>query len=96
MTHTIGIILTMLYGGFLIYSALRIEAQVETWIMAANIIVGALMLLNFIQPWLGVAGLVLVLPVSLINGQLIFFNINWPHFVVRVIVTILLVVPLLA
>ncbi len=27
MTHTVGIILTMLYGGFLIYSALRIEAQ---------------------------------------------------------------------
>jgi hypothetical protein len=86
----------MLYGGFLIYSALRIEAQVETWIMAANIIVGALMLLNFIQLWLGIAGLILVLPVSLVNGQLIFFNINWPHFVVRVIVTILLVVSLLA
>jgi hypothetical protein len=95
MMHVIGIVLTMLYGGFLIISARRIEVQVETWIMVLNLIVGALMLLTFVQPWLGITGLILALPVTLINGQLIFFNINWTHFSVRVLVTIGLTIMLL-
>ncbi|KRN94933.1 hypothetical protein [Pediococcus stilesii] len=95
MIHVIGVILTMLYGGILIYSARRIEVQVETWIMVLNIIVGVLMLLTFIQPWLGIIGIVLALPVTLINGQFIFYNINWSRFVIRTIVTIIFVVLLL-
>ncbi|MEO4707274.1 hypothetical protein ABHW52_07480 [Pediococcus pentosaceus] len=62
---------------FLIFSAYRIGVQVETWITALNVIVGALMILTLVQPWLGIIGLILALPVALINGQLIFFNINW-------------------
>jgi uncharacterized membrane protein YkgB len=95
MIHVVGIVLTMLYGGILIFSARRIDVQVETWITALNVTVGALMLLTFIQPWLGVAGLVLALPVTLVNGQLIFFNINWSHFTIRSVVTVGLVCLLL-
>ncbi|WP_270216757.1 hypothetical protein [Pediococcus pentosaceus] len=52
MLHMIGIILTMLYGGFLIFSAYRIGVQVETWITALNVIVGALMILSlFNRGW---------------------------------------------
>lgn len=95
MIHTIGVILTMLYGGLLIYSAQRIEAQVDTWIMVLNFVVGALMALTFVQPWLGIVGVVLALPVTLINGQFIFHNINWSRFGIRTIVTIIFVVLLL-
>ncbi|AVL02173.1 hypothetical protein [Pediococcus pentosaceus] len=95
MLHMIGIILTMLYGGFLIFSAYRIGVQVETWITALNVIVGALMILTLVQLWLGIIGLILALPVALINGQLIFFNINWNHFIIRIIITIGLIVMML-
>ena len=80
MLHMIGIILTMLYGGFLIFSAYRIGVQVETWITALNVIVGALMILTLVQPWLGIIGLILALPVALINGQLIFFQYQLESF----------------
>lgn len=69
--------------------------QVETWITALNVIVGALMILTLVQLWLGIIGLILALPVALINGQLIFFNINWNHFIIRIIITIGLIIMML-
>lgn len=53
------------------------------------------MILTLVQPWQGIIGLILALPVALINGQLIFFNINWNHFIIRIIITIGLIVMML-
>ncbi|WP_353989721.1 hypothetical protein ABVF11_08550 [Pediococcus argentinicus] len=93
--HLIGLLVTILYGVFLIISVRRMEVQIEPWILGINIAVGAMMILSFVQIWLGVAALVLVLPVALINGQLVFQNINWPNFAIRTVISLVLIWTLL-
>lgn len=90
----IGTILTILYGAFLIVSVRRIDNQIDNWLMVLNLIAGALMILTILRPMLGILGLLLEIPVALLNGRLIFNNINWSNFVVRCVVSAILIVVL--
>lgn len=96
MIHTIGIILTMLYGGALLFSVRSrikapIKGQNETVLMIVKVIIGSFMLLVFTQRWLGVIGLVAAIIITFVNDQFILRMISWHQIVIKILGIVVLI-----
>lgn len=92
ITEVIVYLYAVLFLGSNCYSYFKVnKGKTPAWLLVLNLLAGVLMLLQQVNVYSLVAGLVLMLLAGVLNGKLVLGKINWSHFLIKLLLVVLVI-----